>query len=133
MSQTLELVVHEMMSQKFKKRNGEWDTNQTDIPPCVRGDFKQSEYGKVILPFVVMRRLDCILEASKQAVLKAAKGLPEGVDDATRDMILYGAVGGNIKVYNLNIVLSDAEVRAQAIRHFFGRALRQAREAPPPT
>ena len=30
-----------------------------------------------------------------------------------------------------NIVLSDPEVRAQAIRHFFGRALRQAREAPP--
>jgi type I restriction enzyme R subunit len=29
-----------------------------------------------------------------------------------------------------NIVLSDPEVRAQAIRHFFGRALRQAREAP---
>jgi type I restriction enzyme R subunit len=30
-----------------------------------------------------------------------------------------------------NIVLSDPEVRAQAIRHFFGRALRQARETPP--
>jgi hypothetical protein len=30
-----------------------------------------------------------------------------------------------------NIVLSDPEVRAQAIRHFFARALRQAREAPP--
>jgi len=30
-----------------------------------------------------------------------------------------------------NIVLSDPEVRAQAIRHFFGRALRQAREMPP--
>jgi type I restriction enzyme R subunit len=32
-----------------------------------------------------------------------------------------------------NIVLSDPEVRAQAIKHFFGRAMRQAREAPPPT
>jgi len=72
------------------------------IAEILRGDFKQSEYGKVVLPFVVMRRLDCILEASKAAVLEAAKGLPEGVDDATRDMILFGAIGGNIKVYNLS-------------------------------
>src|SRR5205814_9464597 len=63
---------------------------------------KQSEYGRVILPFVVMRRLDCILGASKATVLEAAKGLPEEVDDATRDMILFGAVGGNIRVYNLS-------------------------------
>ena len=71
------------------------------IAEILRGDFKQSEYGRVILPFVVMRRLDCILEASKSAVLQAAEGLPEGVDDATRDMILFGAVGGSIRVYNL--------------------------------
>lgn len=66
------------------------------------GDFRQSEYGKVILPFVVMRRLDCILEGSKGAVLAAKKKLPEGVDDATRDMILFGAVGGKVNVYNLS-------------------------------
>ena len=72
------------------------------IAEILRGDFKQSEYGKVVLPFVVMRRLDCILEASKTAVLEAAKDLPEGVDDATRDMILFGAIGGNIRVYNLS-------------------------------
>ncbi len=64
------------------------------IAEILRGDFKQSEYGKVILPFVVMRRLDCILEGSKEAVLAAEKKLPKGVDDATRDMILFGAVGG---------------------------------------
>lgn len=38
------------------------------IAEILRGDFKQSEYGKVILPFVVLRRLDCILEPSKDAV-----------------------------------------------------------------
>ncbi|GAB4542487.1 MAG: class I SAM-dependent DNA methyltransferase [Roseibium sp.] len=72
------------------------------IAEILRGDFKQSEYGKVILPFVVLRRLDCILEGSKDAVLAAEKSLPEGVDEATRDMILFGAVGGNVKVYNLS-------------------------------
>ncbi|MGE3798936.1 MAG: type I restriction-modification system subunit M N-terminal domain-containing protein, partial [Thermomicrobiales bacterium] len=39
------------------------------IAEILRGDFKQSEYGKVVLPFVVMRRLDCLLEPTKQAVL----------------------------------------------------------------
>lgn len=72
------------------------------IAEILRGDFKQSEYGKVILPFVVLRRLDCILEGSKDAVLSAAETLPDGVDEATRDMILFGAVGGNVKVYNLS-------------------------------
>jgi type I restriction enzyme M protein len=70
------------------------------IAEILRGDFEQSEYGKVILPFVVMRRLDCILERSKEAVLVAAKSLPKDVDDATKEMILFGAAGSNIKVYN---------------------------------
>ncbi|NNE61809.1 MAG: SAM-dependent DNA methyltransferase [Woeseia sp.] len=72
------------------------------IAEILRGDFKQSEYGKVVLPFVVMRRLDCILESSKNAVLEAVKDLPKDVDDATRDMILFGAVGDNVRVYNLS-------------------------------
>jgi type I restriction enzyme M protein len=46
------------------------------IAETLRGDFKQSEYGKVILPFVVLRRLDCILEATKPAVLDMAVPLP---------------------------------------------------------
>lgn len=36
----------------------------------LRGDYKQSEYGRVILPFTILRRLDCVLEATKPAVLK---------------------------------------------------------------
>ena len=72
------------------------------IAEILRGDFKQSEYGKVILPFIVLRRLDCLLDATKQDVLEAAKGLSEAVDDPTRDMILFAAAGENIKVYNLS-------------------------------
>lgn len=70
------------------------------IADILRGDFKQSEYGKVILPFVVLRRLDCILEATKPIVLVAVKSLPNGIDDDTRDMMLYEAAGDNIRVYN---------------------------------
>lgn len=70
------------------------------IAELLRGDFKQSEYGKVILPFVVLRRLDCILEPTKSAVLDMAKSLPSEMDDAARDAILFGCVGKGIKVYN---------------------------------
>src|SRR6188474_713705 len=39
------------------------------VADLLRGDYKQSGYGKVILPFTVLRRLDCVLEPSKAAVL----------------------------------------------------------------
>lgn len=70
------------------------------IAEILRGDFKQSEYGKVILPFVVLRRLDCLLEDAKDAVLAAEASLPEGIDEQTRDMILFDAAGDHIRVYN---------------------------------
>ena len=40
------------------------------VADLLRGDYKQSDYGKVILPFTVLRRLDCVLEATKPAALK---------------------------------------------------------------
>lgn len=50
------------------------------VADLLRGDYKQSDYGKVILPFTVLRRLDCVLNDTKDAVLsefsaKAAQGL----------------------------------------------------------
>lgn len=39
------------------------------VADLLRGDYKQSDYGKVILPFTVLRRLDCVLEATKPAAL----------------------------------------------------------------
>ncbi|WP_374389454.1 type I restriction-modification system subunit M N-terminal domain-containing protein [Sandaracinobacter sp.] len=40
------------------------------VADLLRGDYKQSEYGRVILPFTVLRRLDCVLAPTKAAVLK---------------------------------------------------------------
>ncbi|WEN15397.1 class I SAM-dependent DNA methyltransferase [Rhodanobacter sp. AS-Z3] len=39
------------------------------VADLLRGDYKQSEYGRVILPFTVLRRLDCVLASTKPAVL----------------------------------------------------------------
>ena len=35
----------------------------------LRGDYKQSDYGKIILPFTLLRRLECVLAPTRQAVL----------------------------------------------------------------
>ena len=43
------------------------------VADLLRGDYKQSEYGKVILPFTVLRRLDCVLAPTKAAVLAEKK------------------------------------------------------------
>jgi len=40
------------------------------VADLLRGDYKQSEYGRVILPFTILRRLDCVLEATKPAVVE---------------------------------------------------------------
>jgi type I restriction enzyme M protein len=70
------------------------------IAEILRGHFKQSEYGRVVLPFVVLRRLDCLLESTKATVLAQAGELPEGIDEETRDYLLYEAAGGRLRVYN---------------------------------
>ena len=40
------------------------------VADLLRGDFKQSQYGRIILPFTLLRRLECVLVPTKAAVLK---------------------------------------------------------------
>ena len=39
------------------------------VADLLRGDFKQSQYGRIILPFTLLRRLECVLAPTKDAVL----------------------------------------------------------------
>lgn len=43
------------------------------VADLLRGDYKPSDYGKIILPFTVLRRLDCVLAPTKAAVLEELK------------------------------------------------------------
>ncbi|MCU8034645.1 MULTISPECIES: type I restriction-modification system subunit M [unclassified Shewanella] len=64
------------------------------VADLLRGDFKQSQYGRIILPFTVLRRLECVLEATKDNVLaqaEATKALPENA----REKLLLNAAGQN--------------------------------------
>jgi len=51
------------------------------VADLLRGDYKQSEYGRVILPLTVLRRLDCVLEPTKAKVLARAAQLEGKVEN----------------------------------------------------
>lgn len=40
------------------------------LADLLRGDFRQSQYGRIILPFTLLRRLECVLDANKPTVLE---------------------------------------------------------------
>ncbi len=52
------------------------------LADLLRGDYKQTEYGKVILPFTILRRLDCVLEKTKEKVLEKFKSVEKLNEDA---------------------------------------------------
>ncbi|HIF9085408.1 TPA: type I restriction-modification system subunit M [Photobacterium damselae] len=43
------------------------------VADLLRGDFRQSQYGRVILPFTLLRRLECVLEESKETIVTQAE------------------------------------------------------------
>lgn len=51
------------------------------VADVLRGDYKRSEYGRVILPLTVLRRLDCVLEPTKAEVLAEYKRLKGKLKD----------------------------------------------------
>ena len=74
----------------------------------LRGTYRRADYGKVILPFAVLRRLDCVLEATKPAVLEAQKSAPK--DGVARDYVLQQAAGYaffNTSPYDLRTAMGD--------------------------
>src|SRR5438552_6350870 len=48
------------------------------VADLLRGDYKQADYGKVILPFTVLRRVDCVLDATRETVLQKYESLKGG-------------------------------------------------------
>lgn len=54
------------------------------VADILRGDFKQSQYGRIILPFTLLRRLECVLAATKQSVIEkfeTVKAMPVEAQD----------------------------------------------------
>ncbi|MHB1210125.1 MAG: type I restriction-modification system subunit M [Acidimicrobiales bacterium] len=68
------------------------------VADLLRGDYKQSEYGKVILPLTVLRRLDCVLEPTKAKVLARYERLKSDYENL--EPVLRTVSGEQF--YNLN-------------------------------
>ncbi|QMU79075.1 SAM-dependent DNA methyltransferase [Streptacidiphilus sp. PB12-B1b] len=66
------------------------------VADLLRGDYKRSEYGKVILPLTVLRRLDCVMEPTRQAVWDRAASYT----GENKDGLLLAA--SKLKFYNLS-------------------------------
>ncbi len=62
------------------------------VADLLRGDFKQSQYGRIILPFTLLRRMECVLEGTKEKVLAAAKE-HQNKPDLVREQLLLRAAG----------------------------------------
>jgi type I restriction enzyme M protein len=84
----------------------------------LRGAFKQHEYGEVILPFVVLRRLDCVLEDSKDAVIETYKRYKDKkLPDMTGILLKATQTKANLKglnfyntsFYDLRRIAQDAQ------------------------
>jgi len=84
----------------------------------LRGAFKQHEYGEVILPFVVLRRLDCVLEDCKDAVIETHKSYKnKKLPDMTGILLQAtktkdkpdGLNFYNISFYDLRRIAQDAQ------------------------
>jgi type I restriction enzyme M protein len=100
------------------------------VADLLRGDYKQSEYGRVILPFTVLRRLDCVLEPTKAKVLDTAAKLAGKLDNA--DPVLRGAAGGeqffNTSPLDLRRLLDDPATIADNLRAYIAAFSSSARD-----
>ena len=81
------------------------DSLWTALP--TKGDVKNT-----ILPFMVLRRLDCVLEPSKQKVLDAAKKLNPEATKEMQEKLLAKSTGLGLKVFN-SAPFTMAELRNQ--------------------
>ena len=101
------------------------------IADLLRGDFKQSQYGRIILPFCLLRRLECVLAPTKDAVLAEAEkihalNLPE---DAQEKLLLRATKG--LAFFNVSKLdlsnLGETDIKAN-LQHYIQSFSKDARE-----
>ncbi|MGW6898070.1 type I restriction-modification system subunit M [Streptomyces sp. NPDC054919] len=99
------------------------------VADLLRGDYKQSDYGKVILPLTVLRRLECVLEPTREKVVETvAKFAGQEIDT---DHFLRRASGHSF--YNksdltLRKIAADPQNAAKNLQIYVGAFSDNARE-----
>ena len=100
------------------------------VADLLRGVYKQSEYGRVILPLTVLRRLDCVLEPTKADVLETtANILPETLRN--REPLLQQVAGQpfvNMSRHTFHTLLGDPDNVAGNLRNYIAGFSESARD-----
>lgn len=91
------------------------------LADLLRGDFKQSQYGRIILPFTLLRRLECVLEPSKKAVLKQVEVVEKmNLPEEAQEKLLLRATKG-LSFFNASPMdlgtLGEAGIKANLERY----------------
>src|SRR5262249_34838890 len=91
------------------------------VADLLRGDYKQSEYGKVILQWQVIRRLDCVLEPTKQAILDKHRQLAGRIENL--EPVLQAVAGQqfyNTSPLTFTKLLDDPNTIADSLQLYIG-------------
>ena len=100
------------------------------VADLLRGDYKQSDYGKVILPMTVLRRLDCVLAPNKQKVLDYLPKV-EKLSDKVKDLTLNKIAGTkfhNRSRFDFAKIVADPNHVAANLRNHINGYSASARE-----
>ena len=100
------------------------------VADLLRGDFKAHEYGRVILPFTVLRRLDCVLEPTRAEVLAVAKEHAsdgEAVIDAFARRV-SGQNFYNLSPLDLKAILGDQDHLGSNLLGYINKFSREVRD-----
>ncbi len=100
------------------------------IADLLRGDYKQSDYGKVILPLTILRRLDCVLEKTKPDVLARLEQV-KSLNIQNLDPILDKVAGykfHNHSQFTFDKLIADPANIAANLRNYINGFSEEARE-----
>ncbi|MCB4744035.1 MAG: type I restriction-modification system subunit M, partial [Sulfurovum sp.] len=100
------------------------------IAGLLRGDYKRSDYGKVILPLTVLRRLDAVLAPTKELVLEQLTKI-EKLPDNAKDLVLNQKAGYNFhnrSKFDFAKIVADPDNVAMNLRNYINGFSANARE-----
>lgn len=100
------------------------------VADLLRGDYKQAEYGKIILPFTMLRRLDCVLENTKDKVLEKYKSVKK-LNEEAMESVLNKVAGYNFhnrSKFDFKKLIADPNNLAMNLRNYINGFSKDARE-----
>ncbi|MDB4818320.1 type I restriction-modification system subunit M [Acidimicrobiales bacterium] len=100
------------------------------VADLLRGDYKQSDYGKVILPFTVLRRLDCVLDPVKADMLTRYEQLPPTLENYGPVLDALTEIDGlwNTSRFDITKLLDAPDELAANLRAYLAAFSPQTRE-----